>query len=88
MYLGIFILLYLLSRKKNLFLQRGKLIGLFFIFVFGGRFFIEYLKPEQSDLLQDHFLLMGQYLSLPVIVVGIILVFYERILKFFKKKEK
>ncbi len=88
MYFAIFILLYFFSRKKSLFLQRGRLIGLFFILVFGGRFFIEYLKPEQSNLLQDHFLLMGQYLSLPIIAIGIALFFYEKIIKSFKAKKK
>ncbi len=50
----------------------GKLTGLFLILVFGFRFFIEFIKVEQSAHLSgSSFLTMGQALSLPFIALGL-----------------
>ncbi len=83
-YLLTFGILFYLSHKKYFFKKQGKLIGLFFILVFLFRFFIEFFKVKQSDLLQeDSFILMGQYLSIPFVIIGIIFYFWT---SFFKKK--
>nr|NGX63796.1 Prolipoprotein diacylglyceryl transferase [Candidatus Anoxychlamydiales bacterium] len=61
-YLAVFFILFFLSRKKYFLLKDGKIFALFLILVFGFRFFIEFLKVQQSDILQtDTFFLMGQY---------------------------
>ncbi len=52
---------------------RGRLAGLFFITTFAFRLGIEFLKEEQSHLLGGDFLTMGQWLSIPFIFLGIIL---------------
>ncbi|MEN9343363.1 MAG: prolipoprotein diacylglyceryl transferase [Chlamydiota bacterium] len=60
-----------LMKKKAQF--RGHISGLFLILVFGSRLLIECVKNEQSVYLSSSFLTMGQYLSLPLIILGIYL---------------
>lgn len=76
-YLMIFSLLGFLAFKKQLFLKKGKLIGLFLIMVFSFRFGIEFFKLNESPLTEQSFFLMGQYLSLPLILLGLFLFFYN-----------
>lgn len=52
---------------------KGRLAGLFFTAVFLFRFAIEFLKEEQSYLLGDPTFTMGQWLSIPFILLGAIL---------------
>jgi len=78
-YLAVFFLLWGLSFKPSFLKARGKLIGLFLILVFGFRFFIEFLKTEQSHLLSfSSSLTMGQILSLPAIAAGLLFYFWKR----------
>ena len=80
-YLVVFLLLWRLSYRPSFLLKKGKLVGLFLILIFAFRFFIEFLKTEQSHLLQETWLTMGQILSVPVIIVGFLFYFYERLRK-------
>jgi len=73
-YLIIFIILLYIYYKKYPDLKPGLLIGLFFILIFGARFFIEFLKENQVDFEKGMFLNMGQILSIPFIILGIYLV--------------
>lgn len=78
-YLIVFLLFLFLSYKPKIYLKEGKFIGLFLVFVFSFRFFIEFIKEEQSSLLSNgSFLTMGQYLSIPFIILGLILLFFKR----------
>lgn len=71
-YFLVFIFLWRLSYYPRHLLKEGRIVGLFFILVFGFRFFIEYIKLEQSQLLTSaHILNMGQILSIPLMLVGI-----------------
>lgn len=75
-YLGTFILLYSLWKYRGQTLKVGTLTGLFFICIFGSRFLIEFLKlPESID---HSFFHMGQYLSLPFILLGVLLLIIPR----------
>jgi phosphatidylglycerol:prolipoprotein diacylglycerol transferase len=65
-----FIILYVLWYKKSDKLKEGTLVGLFMILVFGSRFFLEFLKPAQSMIIDESFLLAGQSLSIPFILLG------------------
>lgn len=57
---------------KNLGKQKpGLLFGLFLILVFGFRFFIEYVKEDQVDFEAGMTLNMGQWLSIPFVLIGI-----------------
>lgn len=77
-YLVIFFLLYCLWRKRPMGVGRGLLSGCFFTLVFGFRFFIEFVKMPQSEWPGPHFLLsMGQLLSIPFFLLGIILLIYS-----------
>lgn len=71
-YLAVFFLLWRLTYNRRFLFNRGKLIGLFLILVFGFRFFVEFLKTEQSHLLDLSFLTMGQLLSIPAVIAGFI----------------
>jgi phosphatidylglycerol---prolipoprotein diacylglyceryl transferase len=75
-YLAVFFLLWRLSFRPTFLQKSGKLIGLFFILVFGSRLLIEFFKAEQSHLLPfDSPLTMGQWLSLPAVIAGFLLYF-------------
>ena len=52
----------------------GYLFGRFFIFVFGGGFFMEFFKEEQTAFQTGWALTMGQWLSIPAVSVGVWLV--------------
>jgi phosphatidylglycerol---prolipoprotein diacylglyceryl transferase len=78
-YLLIFFVLFYSIRKYKDKLKNGVIFSWFLILVFGARFLIEYVKFEQSefelDLISKLNLNMGQLLSLPYILGGIILLF-------------
>lgn len=70
-YLATFIILYTLWKKWGEQLKPGILSGLFFIFVFGSRFLIEYVKAPQISWLDESGLQMGQLLSIPFVLFGV-----------------
>ena len=78
-YFALFFLLYFLWKYFPKFRVEGKSGGLFFLAVFSFRFLIEYLKVEQSvHIAPGSPLTMGQYLSLPFILLGLWLFFSNR----------
>jgi len=77
-YFCTFVLLYTLWKVNGKGLKPGTLSGLFFLLVFGSRFFIEFLKTHQSMTIDESFLQMGQYLSIPFIFLGLGLLFIPR----------
>jgi prolipoprotein diacylglyceryl transferase len=70
----IFVCLWRLSFRAKYLMTQGKLLGIFLILVFGFRFIVESWKEEQSHLLSSA-LTMGQILSIPAILIGILLFF-------------
>jgi len=74
-YLLIFLLLLWLYYKKNGKPAPGLLFGLFMILVFGLRFVIEFIKEPQVGFERGLTLNMGQLLSIPFVICGIILVY-------------
>ena len=74
-YLGIFILLLWLYRKSNGNPLPGLLTSLFFILVFTARFLIEFIKENQVDFEEKMAMNMGQWLSLPFIVAGAVILY-------------
>ena len=72
-YLLIFFLLIRLYYKANGKPKEGLLFSLFLILVFSARFFIEFIKNEQVDFEKGMALNMGQILSIPLVVAGILL---------------
>ena len=54
----------------------GLLISLLLIFVFSGRFLLEFLKVRQASYALELSFSIGQWLSMPAVVVGICLLIY------------
>jgi phosphatidylglycerol:prolipoprotein diacylglycerol transferase len=70
-YLIVFIILFRIYwRKKGTFIS-GSIVSLFFILVFGARFFIEFFKEDQVAFEASMKLNMGQWLSIPFVIMGI-----------------
>lgn len=78
-YTAIFILLYWLYLKADGKLRNGFIFGIFLILLFGARFLIEYVKEPQVEFEKHMMLNMGQWLSLPFIVAGIVFLVYSYI---------
>ena len=70
------ILFFLFIKLKQKY--KGAVLGSFLILIFTTRFFIEFLKPEQADF-NLFFLIMGQYLSIPFVVIGLFLLIFSLI---------
>jgi len=70
-YLVIFFILFRFYwRSKGVF-KEGFLLGWFLILIFGVRFFIEFLKEIQSPFEAGLSLNMGQWLSIPMVALGV-----------------
>ena len=76
-YLAIFILLLYLWNTTNLREKPGFFTGIFMVLLFGARFFIEFVKLPQSLIINESFLQMGQYLSIPFIIFGLALLIWS-----------
>ncbi|MBI9038361.1 MAG: prolipoprotein diacylglyceryl transferase [Bacteroidales bacterium] len=74
-YLLIFIFLLFYYYKKNGSPKEGKIFGMFMVFVFGVRILIEFVKEPQVGFENTMLLNMGQLLSIPFILLGLILIF-------------
>lgn len=77
-YLLIFIYLLRYYYKKDGKTADGYLMGMFMVLVFGTRFFIEFLKVNQVAFEEGMLLNMGQILSIPLVLVGVYLVYNSR----------
>jgi len=70
----VFLFLFYYFRKHPSLEKPGRIAGWFLVLVFGMRFCIEFLKIEQSHLMHGHALLtMGQWLSIPMVLLGVYL---------------
>jgi len=70
-YLAIGYMISFAWQKEN---RQGFIAGLFFVSLFAFRFCMEFFKERQSALLGDgNLLTMGQYLSVPLIALGLYL---------------
>lgn len=76
-YLVIFILLLRMYWVKKGEHYQGILISLMVLLIFGARFFIEFLKEDQVAFEATMKLNMGQWLSIPFIILGIAGVYYS-----------
>lgn len=61
--------------QKKRYLKPGRIFGMFLLLIFGFRFFIEFLKKEQEAFEVEMLLNMGQLLSLPLVLLGMWLLF-------------
>jgi prolipoprotein diacylglyceryl transferase len=78
-FLGFFVILslYLCDRKLKEDRPLGLLASLFFLLYFSGRFIVEFFKEYQTLSPDGSPLTMGQYLSIPFILIGACGVYYS-----------
>ncbi len=62
--------MYWKTRAKN---KEGLIFGVFFMFIFGSRFLIEFIKEDQEAFEAGMALNMGQWLSIPFVLFGLYL---------------
>jgi len=77
-YLAIFLFLWWYYYKKDGKPERGMIFGIFMALVFGVRFLIEFIKEPQVGFEKGMVLNMGQLLSIPLIVAGLVLICLAR----------
>ena len=73
----LFILLFTIWRRYKENLPTGRLFGIFLIVCFGLRFIYEFLKENQVSFEDELPLNMGQILSIPLVVAGILVLAYS-----------
>jgi len=76
-YFAIFIVLIIIYKTFLPKLRRGTLFALFLIGMFSARFFIEFVKEPQVAFEQGMSLNMGQWMSIPFIAGGVLLLIYS-----------
>lgn len=79
----LFILLFAIWSRYRENLPPGRLLGIFLIVCFGLRFLYEFLKEPQEAFENDLPIYMGQILSIPLVIAGIIILLYS-----YRRKEK
>lgn len=70
-YLLIFLLLKRIYWREGKNVPVGKLSGILFTLVFSARFFIEFIKENQVAFESGMTLNMGQWLSIPIVALGV-----------------
>ena len=74
LYLTAFFVLWVIYNKQSKLFQNGYLFGYSLIMLFSIRFFVEFLKADQEAFESEWLLNLGQLLSIPFILLGIIMV--------------
>lgn len=77
-YLLIFGILLFIYKKKTIEKSNGLILGVFLIIFFSVRFIIEFFKENQVGFENEMAINMGQILSMPFIIVGLILIFVKK----------
>jgi prolipoprotein diacylglyceryltransferase len=77
-YLLIFVLLFIYFRNNKNEIRDGLIFGIFLILLFTARFFIEFIKNDQVSFESGMLINMGQWLSLPFILIGIGLILWTK----------
>ncbi len=73
----LFLLLFAIWNRHRENLPPGRLLGIFLIICFGLRFIYEFLKEPQEAFENDLPLFMGQILSIPLVIAGILILLYS-----------
>jgi prolipoprotein diacylglyceryl transferase len=77
-YILIFTVLFIFYRKRYLKVRDGFIFGLFMILLFAARFFIEFVKNDQVAFEAGMKFNMGQLLSLPFILAGVVMIAWTK----------
>ena len=73
-YLIIFLILFFIYKNKYKQLNDGFIFGLFLILLFTFRIIVEFFKENQTSFEQGMVFNMGQLLSVPFVILGVILI--------------
>ncbi len=73
----IFVVLLTIYKKQRHKVKQGFLTGLFLFLVFTARFFLEFVKARQASYSSNLPLSVGQLLSIPFLLAGIILIIHS-----------
>ncbi|AHM59056.1 prolipoprotein diacylglyceryl transferase [Flammeovirgaceae bacterium 311] len=79
-YLSVFVFINILYRKSHK--QQGFIFGVFLTLMFLARFTVEFFKEDQSAFEAGMLINMGQVLSIPFIIIGLILIMMKRKTRF------
>ncbi|NMH89600.1 prolipoprotein diacylglyceryl transferase [Flavivirga algicola] len=71
---GILMLIYKNRKEKS----NGLILGVALVLIFLARFLIEFFKENQVDFESEMLINMGQVLSIPFIIIGLILIFVKK----------
>lgn len=74
-YLLLFLLMYFLYWKTKASNRQGLMFGIFFTLLWTIRFFVEFSKEPQVKERADWIINTGQILSIPMILVGLVVIF-------------
>ena len=77
-YVVIFAILWFVYWKTNKKEKFGYLFGLYFVLMWSARFVVEFFKEAQVDERASWVLNTGQWLSIPLILVGVYLMFRKK----------
>ena len=77
-YLIIFSILLTFYKKRHLVIRDGYIFGVFMILLFSARFFIEFVKNDQVAFEAGMQINMGQVLSLPFILAGVLMIIWTK----------
>jgi phosphatidylglycerol:prolipoprotein diacylglycerol transferase len=77
-YMLIFVFLFTFYRKRYTVMRDGFIFGIFMILLFTVRFLIEFVKNDQVAFESGMTLNMGQWLSLPFILAGILMLIWTK----------
>ena len=77
-YFILFLIMIYLYRNYREKVHRGFFFGLCLTYIFTFRFFIEFLKENQVEFENDMLFNMGQLLSIPIAIVGLISLLYGK----------
>ena len=75
-YLILFVVLCWMYYRKDIARRRpGVMFGIFLIVLFGFRFFVEFIKNPQEEFERGMLLDMGQWLSVPFVILGVVILY-------------
>ena len=87
----LFVVLCWMYYRKDVARKRpGVMFGIFLIALFGFRFFVEFIKNPQEEFERGMLLDMGQWLSVPFVILGVVILYraLKRPAKELSKKTK
>lgn len=77
-YLLIALALFIIYNKTQISKTKGIMFGFFLIFLFSARFVIEFFKENQVGFENSMILNMGQLLSIPFVLSGVLLIYLKK----------